>query len=307
MTDIDRTRLGLFIGTVTVLMAGWFVGTPLLIDQWDETLHPAFFGRIHMFTPMVAALVVCFVSGISLSTVGLRLGRVRWLGIAVGVAFSLVVLAIPVAVAVPGIDFQPTIYHYELPFPSLLPEIPPDALTVGTAVGIVVVTGVTIYAVFGFGEEFGWRGYLLWELAPLGFWRASVIIGIVWGLWHAPVAFSTWGMGVIDGWPLLAWLLTGIVFSPVYTYVVIRAKSVLAAALFHGVFNATTSLFSAVVYTDEFMLGTILQPVGVAGLVTFGGAVAIIAVRGPPELTREFAHSPRSSQNRTTPTTDTDA
>lgn len=292
MTDIERTRLGLFVGTVTVLMAGWFVGIPLLIDQRDGTLHPAL-GHAHMLTPMVAALVVCLGSGISLSTVGLRLGRVRWLGIAVGVAFSLVVLAIPVAVAVPGIEFQSTIDHLTLLLPSLVPA---DGLTIGTAVGLVVVTGVTIHAVFGFGEEFGWRGYLLWELAPLGFWRASVVIGIVWGLWHAPIAFATWGVGATDAWlSLVLWILTGIVFSPVYTYVVVRAKSVLAAALFHGVFNATVSLFSAVVHTEQYVLTILVAPVGIAGLVTFGGAVAIIAVRGPPELSREFAHEATSA------------
>ncbi len=38
-----------------------------------------------------------------------------------------------------------------------------------------------------FGEEWGWRGYLLPRLLPLGQWPALLIIGAIWGLWHAPV------------------------------------------------------------------------------------------------------------------------
>ena len=38
-----------------------------------------------------------------------------------------------------------------------------------------------------FGEEFGWSGYLLPKLLPLGKWRAAVLYGLIWGLWHAPI------------------------------------------------------------------------------------------------------------------------
>jgi membrane protease YdiL (CAAX protease family) len=40
---------------------------------------------------------------------------------------------------------------------------------------------------FTFGEVWGWRGYLLPQLVPLGQWPALLISGAVWGLWHAPI------------------------------------------------------------------------------------------------------------------------
>ena len=44
-----------------------------------------------------------------------------------------------------------------------------------------------INAVFAFGEEWGWRGFLLSKLLPLGQWRALGLSGALWGLWHMPV------------------------------------------------------------------------------------------------------------------------
>src|SRR5205807_1239628 len=44
-----------------------------------------------------------------------------------------------------------------------------------------------INAIFAFGEEWGWRGFLLPKLLPLGQWRALVFSGVLWGLWHMPV------------------------------------------------------------------------------------------------------------------------
>ena len=38
-----------------------------------------------------------------------------------------------------------------------------------------------------FGEEVGWRGWLLTSLRPLGTWPALIIVGVIWGLWHAPL------------------------------------------------------------------------------------------------------------------------
>ncbi len=64
--------------------------------------------------------------------------------------------------------------------------------------------------IFTFGEEFGWRGYLLLRLSPIGGVHAAIITGIVWGLWHAPII-------VLNGYnyPGHPWL--GVVMMVIFT------------------------------------------------------------------------------------------
>ena len=45
------------------------------------------------------------------------------------------------------------------------------------------------------GEEFGWRGYALPKLQnKFGPLKASLVIGIIWGIWHLPTFFAPLGV-----------------------------------------------------------------------------------------------------------------
>lgn len=109
-----------------------------------------------------------------------------------------------------------------------------------------LIAGVTVNAVFAFGEELGWRGLLQREWAPMGFWRSSLLIGLVWGLWHAPLILKghnypqhpVAGVGMMVVFCLL--------LSPLFGYLRLRSGSVLAAAVAHGTLNGTAGLSAMV-------------------------------------------------------------
>ncbi|QIO22468.1 CPBP family intramembrane glutamic endopeptidase [Haloarcula sp. JP-L23] len=275
MTVPDRGRLATF-GLTLVGLAAALVAVSLSTGVRMVALAP-----VYMFTPMVAGLLATLTSGLAPGTVGLRVGRRRWLAVAALLALPLVGLTLALSVAVPGIAFDPSA--------DALPGIALPGGVAGVLVtfGLVLALGTTVNAVFAFGEEFGWRGYLLWELAPLGFWKASGVIGALWGLWHAPIildgynfpSFPVLGVGVM--------VVACVAFSPLYTYVVLRAESVLAAALFHGVFNGSAGLVVVYAVTERPVLNELVaSPVGLAGALAFGLATAVVGVRGTPELTR---------------------
>jgi len=101
-----------------------------------------------------------------------------------------------------------------------------------------LIAGYTINALFGLGEELGWRGYLLKALQNKKLLPASLIIGTVWGLWHFPLILlghnypqhPVAGVGMMVIWCIL--------FTPMMIYIVIKSKSVITAAIFHGANNA---------------------------------------------------------------------
>lgn len=104
-------------------------------------------------------------------------------------------------------------------------------------------------------EELGWRGYWLDILkAHISGLRASLLIAVVWGLWHVPLF-------MIKGYPLqnktMEPLLIAFYFldffpkSVILTYVFYKNKrSTLAAIFFHFMVNFTGQIFSLSLITE---------------------------------------------------------
>jgi membrane protease YdiL (CAAX protease family) len=227
---------------------------------------------VYMWSPAVAAILTQRWEGDSIRTgCGLRRGRLQWVGLAWLTPVGLLALTIGIGVVFPDVSFT-TDYGAFLRSLGLPAEqidaslavleglpVPPVVFLVGQG----LVAGLTINAVAALGEELGWRGLLLRELSPLGFWRLSLLTGVVWGIWHAPLIVQghnfpdapVAGIAVMTGWTVAA--------SPLFTYLTVRARSVLAATLLHGSFNAVASL-SLVYLTGAGNL--LVGPVGVAGI-----------------------------------------
>lgn len=100
-----------------------------------------------------------------------------------------------------------------------------------------VVLGPTVNGIFGFGEEFGWRGYLLPKLMPLGKWKAYLLLGVIWGLWHAPLILAGFNY---PGYPILgvvAMIGLTTAFGIYINEMTLRHRSVILAGWIHGAFN----------------------------------------------------------------------
>ena len=63
---------------------------------------------------------------------------------------------------------------------------PPLVLLLASLCG-AVVAGWTVNGVLAMGEEYGWRGLMWDELRHRGTVPANLLIGLAWGLWHAPL------------------------------------------------------------------------------------------------------------------------
>jgi hypothetical protein len=128
-----------------------------------------------------------------------------------------------------------------------------------------LVLGPTLNGIFGFGEELGWRGYLLPKLMPLGKPKAYLLVGVIWGLWHAPivaVGFNYPGqpfMGILA----MAGLTTA--FGIYLNELALRNQSSILAGWTHGAFNGQAYGIWRILFPGvNPLLGGITGLVGIA-------------------------------------------
>ncbi len=98
---------------------------------------------------------------------------------------------------------------------------------------------------FTFGEEYGWRGYLLPRLLPLGEIRASVLLGMIWALWHLPLLLAGLnypGVNIILAIIVFTFVTVALSFTYTWFYVA-SSGSVLVAAVFHASTNQFSDTF----------------------------------------------------------------
>ncbi|MFB6127309.1 MAG: CPBP family intramembrane glutamic endopeptidase [Halolamina sp.] len=160
-----------------------------------------------------------------------------------------------------------------------------DARTVAAIQILAAVTVAPLLnVVVTFGEEFGWRAYLLPKLRPLGERRAAVAVGVVWGVWHWPIIAMGHNYGL--DYPGAPW--TGMVAFVAFTvsvgvllaWATLREGSVWSAALGHGAVNAGGGLpLLFLGGSSRPLLGP--APTGLLAVVPFVAAAGWLLARSP--------------------------
>lgn len=136
-----------------------------------------------------------------------------------------------------------------------------------------------------FGEEWGWRGYLLPKLLrQFKVVPAVLIDGLIWGIWHAPliaIAGLNYGMGYV-GYPvtgILAMCVFCVVIGTILSYVTIKTHSCIPAVLGHGMINGFATI--GIYFTSlENPYNVFLGPaptglIGGAGFIVLAGYLLI--------------------------------
>ena len=148
-------------------------------------------GIVYMLFPLISVLLTQLVTGEKLfSGIGLsfKLNRWWWLGWLVIIPL-IVLLSLPVSALFTGMSISGDTDMVRQTMGSLetqgLPLGPGGVLVITLLSGLVA--GMTVNALFAFGEESAWRGFLHRCLEGTGFWKKCLFIGFVWGLWHAPI------------------------------------------------------------------------------------------------------------------------
>ena len=259
---MSREGRGLAVFLVLVFGLTWAVEIGLV--RRHEVASPAYVALLTgvMFIPALCALVVrVFVERGGFGDAGLRWGRGWYYAAAWLLPVGFGAAAFGLAIWLRQAEFDPWMTKFMLDFHQAAPEMtmPPFHL-VRIYVILVNLAAVVVNTIPCFGEEFGWRGYLLMRLLPLGRGRAMVLSGAIWGVWHAPVILQ--GHNYPDhpvlGVPLMIGfcVLLGVIFG----WLRLASGSVFAAAAAHASVNgpANTPLL--------FLRGRNDITVGITGL-----------------------------------------
>jgi membrane protease YdiL (CAAX protease family) len=263
-------RHSLLIGIVLMFLLTW------PIDLSNSGVLPFEF-------PFIVALFVGYgITFASLLMTGLTLGRDgliallkrfliwrvgwKWYLAAFLLAPSLIVLAVYIHAALVG--------------------VPPDFSTVmahkifgGTAYLPLFILPFFLVDLIANGEEIGWRGYVLPRLqAKYSALTSTLILGVIWGLWHLPKFLLHWNI-VSFGWFMLHILAFSVILTWLYNS---TRGSLLMVTLMHASAN-TAGVFMPMANTVSsenmgvYMIFVLLE------LVT---AVIIVIVTGAERLAR---------------------
>ncbi len=167
-------------------------------------------------------------------------------------------------------------------------------VSIGTLLAVqafqAVLISPIVNALFILGEEFGWRAYLQPKLLPLGWRTAMVAMGVIWGLWHAPVILMGYNYGTdYPGAPwagvlMMCWMtfVTGTWFG----WLALKGRSVWPAVIGHGSINGFARIvLLAVAGQPNTLLGPAIM--GFVGATGFSVVALILLLRTPPEAVSE--------------------
>jgi len=246
-----------------------------IIRAGTANVNGGIFVLTMMWSPGLAAILTQLIATRSLRGLGWRLGPARWLGIAyiLPIVYTLPVYAFTWITGLGGL-LNPYVFS-----PLTRQYASPDLATSITVFFLIKATkGVIENLIFSLGEEIGWRGLLVPELAKMtSFTKTALISGVIWAAWHMPVIFlADYNSGSTPNWYAAAMFAVMIIaISFPFAWLRLKSGSLWTAVLLHtthnifiqGVFDRLTGHGEITPYiTGEFGIGLALTTVVVAYL-----------------------------------------
>ncbi|MGZ9223514.1 MAG: CPBP family glutamic-type intramembrane protease, partial [Anaerolineales bacterium] len=206
------------------------------------------------WAPSISAVLL---TGLAEGKTGIRqfLGKLlKW---RVGFQWYLIVLFGIAAIAYAAVGIN-------LLFGGRVPEILlPDGLPPDTwLVVLPILFLVNIFVGGPLAEDIGWRGYILPKLRErMNALNASLVIGIVWVLWHAPFYFFPEGRVAVGHVPFIWFALMTIAWSVLFAWVYVNTESILMPVLFHAAINTTLGTLGVLGQSSGDIMPLILNTV----------------------------------------------
>ena len=250
------TYLGFSFGlswlvALVIYLRGGLVNSPVITTIAGTNITEALvlIASIYMFSPAISHVLTRLVTREGWRDTWLRpnfrAGKRFWLIAWLGTA-GLILLSAALYFALFPQHFDPELNavldllaSLEAQTGQAIPLTPIMFIVVQIIQAIVLAPILNLVPIFG--EEFGWRAYLQPKLMVLGWRKAMIWMGIIWGLWHLPLIMMGHNYGL--DYPGAPWL--GPIVFTWFTFVAgiflgwvtIQGKSVWPAVIGHAIIN----------------------------------------------------------------------
>ena len=282
MQTMDWKRIWIFLAfafgiawavALVVALTGGFENSPPLAPGSSITVAIVLVASIYMWAPALANILTRVITGEGFVNTWLRPKfRKGW-------PYWLLAWFLPAILTVLGGAV------FFLLFPDTF-DRNMDAITLSMPAGLnmnkwaffglmtlqAAIISPLVNSIATFGEEFGWRGYLLQKLLPLGKRRALLLLGVIWGAWHWPLTAQGHNYGLeYAGFPwlgmlMMVWFTTGL--GIIFSWMTLRGRSVWPAVIGHAAVNGIGGLALILARGQpNLLLGP--SPVGIIGGIFF--------------------------------------
>ena len=245
-SSLDSKSLRTFL-LIAFSLAWVLFLVPLGFKDADPQLRQivmTIFFALAMWAPGIAAIVATKKADGNLAALNIKiLGPKRY--------YLWAWLLFPILSALTGVvtvlfrvaEFDPELSLITQALAALPEDVPLDpAAILALQIGSAIIIAPLINILFAFGEELGWRGFLLPKLMPLGQWKAIIISNVIWGLWHAPAIVQGHNYPGYPVWGVLMMVVLTVLLGIILSWLYLNTRSPWAPALAHGSVNAVASL-----------------------------------------------------------------
>jgi uncharacterized protein len=234
---------------------------------------------VTMWAPAVGAYVARRVERSGFGDAGLAWGPWQYLVLAWFGPPLLTLFAMLISLPIYPLDLNFS-YLREAADRSSQPSVMPVEQAAQHAIMFSLTVGTLFHCLETFGEEFGWRGYLLPRLMQVWGNRSGLLAhGALWGLWHMPVVLLL-GQNY-PGHPLLGvpmMIVTCLLLGILLAWLRLASGGIMAPTIAHSAIN--NSGIWPVTFLGKFdptIAGNLFSPVGWLVLLL---AISVLQVSG---------------------------
>jgi membrane protease YdiL (CAAX protease family) len=269
-------KIGLYYA-LTMLFSGVFDAFALHAGRMDAGNLLYITGA--MWSPALAVLVTKRFFGESVRELAWRWGESRnaWSGYLFPIAYALPVY---IFVWLTGLGV------FNRPFLSKIAQdfgwigLPP-ALTLTLFVILTGTLGMVGKASRALGEEIGWRGFLVPELAKVvRFPAIGLISGLMWSIYHYPILlFGDYNAGTPAWFGLTCFTLAVVAESFIFAWLTLKSGSLWPAAIMHASHNLFIQSIFTPLTRDTGPTRYVIDEFGIGLVVTTAIAALLICWR----------------------------